>query len=75
MLSTVIFIDTIRMKITKELVIAFFEDRCSKEEAEAVYKHLQENPRILRDYFPEEEWMDFNAVEVPTEPWSEDVWK
>ena len=63
------------MKITKELVIAFFEDRCSKEEAEAVYKHLQENPRILRDYFPEEEWMEFNAVEVPTEPWSEDVWK
>lgn len=75
MLPTVILIDTIRMKITKELVIAFFEDRCSKEEAEAVYKHLQENPQILRDYFPEEEWMEFNAVEAPTETWSEEVWE
>lgn len=63
------------MKITKELVIAFFEDRCSKEEAEAIHWYLQENPGLLHDFFPEEEWTGFQVTEGLPGGLSENVWK
>lgn len=63
------------MKITIELVIAFFEDRCSAEEAEAVHRYLEENPGLLHDFFPEEEWMTFQATEGLPETWSQKTWK
>jgi transmembrane sensor len=63
------------MKITIELVIAFFEDKCSKEEAEAIHRYLVENPGLLHDFFPEEEWMAFQGAEDLPQKWSQKVWK
>jgi transmembrane sensor len=63
------------MKITKEKVITFFEDGCSKEEAEAIHRCLIENPAVLHDFFPEEEWMAFQVMEDLPPDWSQKVWK
>jgi transmembrane sensor len=63
------------MKITKELLAAFFEDRCSTEEAEAIHRHLKENPQLLHDYFPDEEWLTFEEVQALPGQRSEKVWE
>lgn len=66
---------TIRMKITKEKVIAFFEDRCTGKEAEAIHRYLVANPRVLHDFFPEQEWLAFRSAEGLPKESSRQIWE
>jgi len=44
------------MEITKELILRFFKNQCSAEEAAAVANYLEHRPELLEDFFPEQEW-------------------
>jgi transmembrane sensor len=61
------------MIITKERIINFFKDRCSPEEADVIYRYLQENPEWINTWFNEEEWEHFQYTEDMPEDWSEAV--
>lgn len=62
------------MTITREKVIEFFEDRCSADEAEAVYAYLQEHPEWVAEHFPEEEWRDFEPGSQTQEQPGTRIW-
>jgi ferric-dicitrate binding protein FerR (iron transport regulator) len=62
------------MIITKEKLTAFFEDRCAHEEAEAIHRYLRDNPQLLHEFFPEEEWMSFQHTADRPIGWSEKIW-
>jgi transmembrane sensor len=64
-----------RMKITKEQVIAFFEDRSSRREVEAIYWYLAENPQLLHDFFSEEEWLAFKGTQDLPGQRAEEIWE
>ena len=59
------------MIITKEKIIAFFEDRCSEEEADEIHRYLQENPEWINTWFNEEEWETFQYTEDLPQSWSQ----
>src|ERR1700754_4674798 len=61
------------MIITKERIIAFFEDRCSAEEADEIYRYLQENPEWIGAWFNEEEWETFRHTDDLPQSWSESL--
>jgi ferric-dicitrate binding protein FerR (iron transport regulator) len=61
------------MIITKERIINFFKDRCSAEEADEIYRYLQENPEWISTWFNEEEWEHFQYTEDMPEDWSQHV--
>jgi ferric-dicitrate binding protein FerR (iron transport regulator) len=61
------------MIITKERIIAFFEDRCSAEEADEIYRYLQENPEWVSTWFNEEEWETFRHTEDLPQSWSQSL--
>ena len=61
------------MIITKERIIAFFEDRCSAEEADEIYRYLQENPEWISTWFNEEEWETFRFTEDLPQSWSQSL--
>jgi ferric-dicitrate binding protein FerR (iron transport regulator) len=45
--------------ITTELLAKFFDNACSKEEAEEVYRYLQAHPEEVGKWWSEKEWMKF----------------
>jgi ferric-dicitrate binding protein FerR (iron transport regulator) len=61
------------MIITKERIIEFFEDRCSAEEADEIYRYLQENPEWISAWFNEEEWESFLYTEDLPQSWSQSL--
>lgn len=61
------------MIITKERIIDFFEDRCSAEEADEIYRYLQENPEWISAWFNEEEWETFRYMEDLPQSWSQSL--
>ncbi len=61
------------MIITKERIINFFKNRCSAEEADEIYRYLQENPEWISMWFNEDEWENFRYTEDMPEEWSQDV--
>jgi transmembrane sensor len=69
--SGVFFIEPTRMIITKERIENFFGDRCSAEEADEIYRYLQENPEWINTWFNEEEWENFGFTEDLPQNWSQ----
>src|SRR6201991_1695621 len=61
------------MIITKERIIDFFEDRSSAEEADEIYRYLQETPEWVSVWFNEEEWETFQHAEDLPQSWSQDL--
>jgi transmembrane sensor len=61
------------MIITKERIVKFFEDRCSAEEADEIYRYLQENPEWISTWFKEEEWVTFRHTEDLPQNWSRHI--
>ncbi len=61
------------MIITKERILEFFEDRCSAEEADEIYRYLQDNPEWINAWFNEEEWETFRHLEDKPRDWSADL--
>ena len=61
--------------ITKEELLAFFEDRCGGAEAERIARYLQEHPEVVGEFFPEEEWMQFQPAADLPDGWSEKWWE
>ncbi len=59
------------MIITRERIVKFFEDRCSAEEADEIYRYLQENPDWIISWFNEEEWETFSHTEDLPLNWSQ----
>jgi len=50
--------------ITEEVIINFFEGRCSARDAAIVQAWLKENPAKLKEYIGVEEWEDFQPAHV-----------
>jgi transmembrane sensor len=47
------------MLVTRELIQRFFDNNCTKEEADKVADHLEKNPHVLNEYIQQ----DWNGVE------------
>jgi ferric-dicitrate binding protein FerR (iron transport regulator) len=66
-------------QITKEDIIAFFEDRSSMEDAAGIYRYLLEHPEEVGKFFPEEEWTRLQESEyLPADrvhaAWPQRIW-
>ncbi len=61
------------MIITKDRIIDFFKDCCSADEADEIYRYLQENPELISAWFNEEEWENFEYTEDMPVEWSQHV--
>lgn len=61
------------MIITKDRIVDFFKDRCSAEEADEIYRYLQENPEWISTWFNEDEWESFRYTEDMPEDWSQHI--
>ena len=51
------------MEITKELILRFFKNQCTAEEAEAVANYLKIWPEVLEDFLPEQAWNELEEEE------------
>ncbi|HEY4288598.1 MAG TPA: FecR domain-containing protein [Puia sp.] len=61
------------MIITRERIVKFLEDRCSAEEADEIYRYLQENPEWIIRWFNEDEWESFRHTEDLPQNWSQEM--
>ena len=62
------------MIITKERIVNFFKNRCSAEEADEIYRYLQENPEwISMIYYNDEAWENFRYTEDMPEEWTQQL--
>lgn len=50
------------MEVTTVLIRRFLENKCSKDEAEIVSRYLADNPAVLDQFLPEQEWEAFQAL-------------
>lgn len=62
-----------KKEISNELIIKFLENKCSRDEAEIVYRYLMKHPELLNRHIGEEEWELFSDLPVITEQRS-DAW-
>ncbi|MEJ5962213.1 FecR family protein [Pedobacter immunditicola] len=51
------------MEITKELILKFFKNKCTAEEAVAVAHYLKLQPELLEDFLPEQTWNELKEEE------------
>jgi len=51
------------MEITKELILRFFKNQCTAEEAAAVANYLKLRPEVLEDFLPEQAWDELQEEE------------
>ncbi len=49
------------MEITRELILRFFKNQCTAEEATEVADYLGLHPELLEHYLPEQSWNELNA--------------
>ena len=49
------------MQVTKDLLVKFIENKCSREEAEVVYEYLQKNPQVVNELFSEADWENYDS--------------
>lgn len=52
------------MEITKELILRFFKNQCTAEEAAAVANYLELRPEVLEDFLPEQAWNELEEEEA-----------
>jgi transmembrane sensor len=51
------------MEITKELILSFFKNQCTAEEATAVADYLKLRPELLEEFLPEQAWNEVQEEE------------
>ncbi len=61
------------MEITKQQVALFLANRLPAAEAKLVADHIAKNPGILDEYFPEQEWEQFEPAERIEEEVSQEM--
>ncbi|MCD8741027.1 FecR family protein [Mucilaginibacter roseus] len=53
------------MHSTDELIRKYFNRQCTAEEAELVYRHLQQHPEIVERLLSEQDWKQFDGGKHP----------